>query len=83
MSHKKAKLLHVEQNIYGLDWCRVLHYKILTNPLTFAKMLVRKNLEDISFIQVCGVCKRRVYRNLGVRVESYSARQVPKTQVSS
>lgn len=51
MSHKKAKLLHVEQNIYGLDWCRELHYKILMNPLTFAKMLVRKNLEDISFIQ--------------------------------
>lgn len=51
MSHKKAKLLHVEQNIYELDWCRELHYKILMNPLTFAKMLVRKNLEDISFIQ--------------------------------
>lgn len=50
MSHPKAKLLHVEQNIYGLDWCRELHYKILMNPLTFAKMIVRKNLEDIAFI---------------------------------
>lgn len=50
MSHKKAKLLHVEQNIYELDWCRELHYKILMNPLTFAKMIVRKNLEDIAFI---------------------------------
>lgn len=51
MGHPKAKLLHVEQNIYGLDWCRELHYKILMNPLTFAKILVKKNLEDISFIQ--------------------------------
>lgn len=51
MSHPKAKLLHVERNLYGLDWCRNLYYKILMNPLTFAKMLVRKNLEDISFIQ--------------------------------
>lgn len=51
MSHRKAKLLHVEQNHGGLDWCRELHYKILVNPLTFAKMLVRKNLADISFIQ--------------------------------
>lgn len=51
MSHRKAKLLHVEQNHGGVDWCRVLHYKILMNPLTFAKMLVRKNLDDIAFIQ--------------------------------
>ena len=51
MSHKKAKLLHTEQNYGGFDCSRVLHYKILMNPLTFAKMLVRKNLEDISFIQ--------------------------------
>ena len=50
MSHRKAKLLHVEQNHGGVDWCRVLHYKVLMNPLTFAKMLVRKNLEDIVFI---------------------------------
>ena len=51
MSHPKAKLLHVERNLYGLDWCRNLYYKILMNPLTFAKMLVRKNLEDIASIQ--------------------------------
>lgn len=51
MSHPKAKLLHVERNLYGLDWCRNLYYKILMNPLTFAKMLVRKNLDDIAFIQ--------------------------------
>lgn len=51
MSHRKAKLLHVEQNHGGVDWCRVLHYKVLMNPLTFAKMLVRKNLDDIAFIQ--------------------------------
>ena len=50
MSHRKAKLLHVEQNHGGVDWCRVLHYKILMNPLTFAKMLVRKNLDDIAYI---------------------------------
>ena len=49
MSHQKAKLLHVEKSLYGLDWCRELHYKILMNPLTFAKMLVKKN--DIEFIQ--------------------------------
>lgn len=64
MSHPKAKLLHVEHNYGGVDWARELHYKILMNPLTFAKMLVRKNFDDIAFIQVCGVCKRRVYRNL-------------------
>ncbi len=51
MSHKKAKLLHVEQNHGGVDWCRVLHYKVLMNPLTFAKMLVKKNLDDVEFIQ--------------------------------
>lgn len=51
MSHRKAKLLHVEQNHGGADWCRELYYKILINPLTFAKMIVRKNLEDIAFIQ--------------------------------
>ena len=51
MSHPKAKLLHVEQNHGEADWCRKLYYKILINPLTFAKMIVRKNLEDISFIQ--------------------------------
>ena len=51
MSHKKAKLLHVEQNYGGVDWCRKLKYKVLINPLTFAKMLVRKNLDDIAFIQ--------------------------------
>jgi hypothetical protein len=51
MSHKKAKLLHTEQNYGGVDWCRKLKYKILMNPLTFAKMLVRKNLDDIAFIQ--------------------------------
>lgn len=51
MSHPKAKLLHVERNLYGIDWCRNLYYKILMNPLTFAKMLVRKNLDDIAFIQ--------------------------------
>lgn len=49
MSYQKAKLLHVEKSLYGLDWCRVIHYKILMNPLTFAKMLVKKN--DIEFIQ--------------------------------
>lgn len=51
MSHQKAKLLHVEKSLYGLDWCRVFHYKVLMNPLTFAKMLVRKNLDDIACIQ--------------------------------
>ena len=51
MSHRKAKLLHVEQNHGGLDWCRELHYKILMNPLTFAKMLVKKNLDDVELIQ--------------------------------
>lgn len=51
MSHRKAKLLHVEQNHGGVDWCRVLHYKVLMSPLTFAKMLVRKNLDDIAFIK--------------------------------
>ena len=51
MSHRKAKLLHVEQKHGGVDWCRVLHYKVLMNPLTFAKMLVRKNLDDIAVIQ--------------------------------
>lgn len=51
MSHPKAKLLHVEQGRGGLDWCRELHYKILMNPLTFAKMLVKKNLDDIDLIQ--------------------------------
>lgn len=51
MSHQKAKLLHVEKSLYGLDWCRELHYKILMNPLTFAKMIVRKNLEGIAFLQ--------------------------------
>lgn len=51
MSHPKAKLLHVEKSLYGLDWCRELHYKILMNPLTFAKMLVKKNLDDIELIQ--------------------------------
>lgn len=49
MSYQKAKLLHVEKSFYGLEWCRELHYKILMNPLTFAKMLVKKN--DIEFIQ--------------------------------
>lgn len=49
MSHQKAKLLHVEQGRGGVDWCRHLYYKILMNPLTFAKMLVKKN--DIEFIQ--------------------------------
>lgn len=66
MSHKKAKLLHVEQNIYGLDWCRELHYKILMNPLTFAKMLVRKNLEDISFIQCVEYVKDEYIGTWGV-----------------
>lgn len=51
MGHPKAKLLHVEQGRGGVDWCRELCYKILMNPLTFAKMLVRKNLDDIAFIQ--------------------------------
>lgn len=51
MSHPKAKLLHTEQNYGGFDCSRVLHYKILMNPLTFAKMIVRKNLDDIAFIQ--------------------------------
>lgn len=51
VSRPKAKLLHVEQNHGGADWCRELYYKILINPLTFAKMIVRKNLEDIVFIQ--------------------------------
>lgn len=60
MSHPKAKLLHVERNLYGLDWCRNLYYKILMNPLTFAKMLVKKNLDDVELYTVCGVCKRRV-----------------------
>lgn len=40
MSHRKAKLLHTEQNYGGVDWCRKLKYKILINPLTFAKKLV-------------------------------------------
>ena len=51
MSHPKAKLLHVERNLYWLDWCRNLYYKILMNPQTFAKMLVRKNLDDVELIQ--------------------------------
>lgn len=51
MGHPKAKLLHVEKSLYGLDLCRELHYKILMNPLTFAKMLVKKNLDDIDLIQ--------------------------------
>lgn len=51
MSHRKAKLLHVEHNYGGVDWARELHYKILMNPLTFAKMLVKKNLDDIELIQ--------------------------------
>lgn len=51
MSHPKAKLLHVEQGRGGVDWCRELYYKILMNPLTFAKMLVKKNLDDVEFIQ--------------------------------
>lgn len=51
MCHQKAKLLHVEQNSDGVDWCRGLYYKVLMNPLTFAKMLVRKNLDDIAFIK--------------------------------
>lgn len=51
MSHPKAKLLHVEQNHGGVDWCRNLYYKILMNPLTFAKMLVKKNLDDVELIQ--------------------------------
>ena len=51
MSHPKAKLLHVEQGRGGVDWCRELYYKILMNPLTFAKMLVKKNLDDVELIQ--------------------------------
>jgi hypothetical protein len=51
MSHQKAKLLHVEKSLYGLDWCRELYYKILMNPMTFAKMLVKKNLDDVELIQ--------------------------------
>jgi hypothetical protein len=51
MSHQKAKLLHVEHGRGGVDWCRELYYKILMNPLTFAKMLVKKNLDDIELIQ--------------------------------
>lgn len=51
MSHQKAKLLHVEQGRGGVAWCRELYYKILMNPLTFAKMLVKKNLDDIELIQ--------------------------------
>jgi hypothetical protein len=46
-----VKLLHVEQNHGGVDWSRVLHYKILINTLTFAKILVKKNLDEIEFIQ--------------------------------
>lgn len=51
VSRPKAKLIYVEQNHGGVDWCRVFHYKVLMNPLTFAKMIVRKNLDDIAFIQ--------------------------------
>ena len=51
MSHRKAKLLHVEQNHGGVDWCRALHYKILINPLTFAKILVRNNPENVARIR--------------------------------
>lgn len=51
MSHPKAKLLHVEQNRYGIGWCRTLYYKLLMNPLTFAKMLVKKNRENVSSIR--------------------------------
>lgn len=69
MSHPKAKLLHVEQNHGGVDWCRVLHYKILMNPLTFAKMLVKKNLDDIAFIQ-CGEFVKDKYS--GARRQEWS-----------
>lgn len=70
MSHRKAKLLHVEQNLYGLDWCRVLHYKLLMNPLTFAKMLVRKNLEDISSIQCVEYVKDEYLGTWGCNLSS-------------
>lgn len=51
MNRPMVKLLHVEQNHGGVDWSRVLHYKILINTLTFAKILVKKNLDEIEFIQ--------------------------------
>ena len=47
MSHPKAKLMYTEHNHGGVDWCRAFHYKILINPLTFAKILVKKNPENV------------------------------------